>query len=101
MSATRWGFLFMAVLSSALPGLAPADEKRAGEIVAGRCALCHGKNGEAASADNPRLAGQHAEYIARAAGRFQERQACQRNNETAGGEPDARRNGGLGQILRG
>lgn len=60
----------MTVLSSALPGLAAADEKRAEEIVAGRCALCHGKNGEAASAVYPRLAGQHAEYIARQLGDF-------------------------------
>ena len=70
MPATHWGVLLMTVLSSALPGLASADEKRAEEIVAGRCALCHGKNGEAASAVYPRLAGQHAEYIARQLGDF-------------------------------
>jgi cytochrome c553 len=70
MSATRWGFLLITVLSSAVPGLVAADEKRAGEIVAARCALCHGKSGEAASAVYPRLAGQHAEYIARQLGDF-------------------------------
>ena len=45
----------------ALPAQA-ADLKRAEEIVGGRCFLCHGMEGEAASALYPRLAGQHAEY---------------------------------------
>jgi cytochrome c553 len=44
---------------------AEADLKRAEEIVSGRCFLCHGLNGESASAVFPRLAGQHADYIAR------------------------------------
>ena len=48
----------------ALPAQA-ADLKRAEEIVGGRCFLCHGMDGEAASALYPRLAGQHADYIAR------------------------------------
>lgn len=43
----------------------PVDLKRAEEIVGGRCFLCHGLNGESASAVFPRLAGQHAEYIAK------------------------------------
>lgn len=41
------------------------DLARAEEIVGGRCFLCHGLNGESASAVFPRLAGQHSEYIAR------------------------------------
>ncbi len=40
-----------------------ADLARAEEIVSGRCFLCHGLNGESASAVFPRLAGQHSEYI--------------------------------------
>ncbi|HLO63070.1 MAG TPA: c-type cytochrome [Azonexus sp.] len=40
-----------------------SDLARAEEIVSGRCFLCHGLNGEAASAVFPRLAGQHADYI--------------------------------------
>jgi cytochrome c553 len=49
-----------------LPTTALADElKRAEEIVTGRCFLCHGMDGEAASVLYPRLAGQHAEYIAK------------------------------------
>lgn len=59
-----------AVLSASvsLPLLA-ADPKidlaRAEEIVSGRCFLCHGIEGESASPVFPRLAGQHAEYVAK------------------------------------
>nr|WP_313950278.1 c-type cytochrome [Accumulibacter sp.] len=41
------------------------DLARAQEIVSERCSLCHGKEGEAASVVFPRLAGQHAEYVAK------------------------------------
>ena len=44
---------------------AKADQARAEEIVAGRCFLCHGMEGESASPVFPRLAGQHSEYIAK------------------------------------
>ncbi len=52
---------------SALPALADsaADQARAQQIVVERCSLCHGKEGEAASVVFPRLAGQHAEYVAK------------------------------------
>ena len=46
-------------------GSQAADQARAEEIVGGRCFLCHGLKGESASAVFPRLAGQHAEYIAK------------------------------------
>ncbi len=46
-------------------GSQAADQVRAEEIVGGRCFLCHGLKGESASAVFPRLAGQHAEYIAK------------------------------------
>lgn len=49
---------------------AKADLARAEEIVAGRCSLCHGKEGESASPIFPRLAGQHSEYIAKQLGEF-------------------------------
>ncbi len=50
----------------AVAGAAAAEDlKRAEGIVGGRCFLCHGMEGEAASALYPRLAGQHAEYIAK------------------------------------
>ena len=55
-----------------LPALADAkaDQARAEEIVSGRCFLCHGMEGESASPVFPRLAGQHAEYLARQLGDF-------------------------------
>ena len=62
-----------ALLVVLVPGAvadAGADQKRAEQIVAERCSLCHGKGGESASAIYPRLAGQHAEYIARQLGDF-------------------------------
>ncbi|WP_369692856.1 cytochrome c [Azovibrio restrictus] len=42
-----------------------ADLARAEEIVAGRCFLCHGMEGESSSPLFPRLAGQHAKYMAK------------------------------------
>lgn len=44
---------------------AQADEARAKKIAGGSCFLCHGANGESTSELFPRLAGQHAEYIAK------------------------------------
>lgn len=44
---------------------AQADEARARKIVSGVCFVCHGMEGESASEAFPRLAGQHAEYIAK------------------------------------
>lgn len=40
-----------------------SDLERAKQIVADRCHLCHGTEGEASSAIYPRIAGQHQEYI--------------------------------------
>lgn len=56
-------------LGLATPALAD-DQARAEEIVSGRCFLCHGLEGEAASPVFPRLAGQHAEYIAKQLAEF-------------------------------
>ena len=54
--------------------LARADEAqalaRAQEIIGGRCFLCHGARGEAASELFPRLAAQNAEYIAKQLANF-------------------------------
>ena len=47
------------------PCWAQADEARAKKIVSGVCFVCHGAEGESASEVFPRLAGQHAEYIAK------------------------------------
>lgn len=46
-------------------GWARADQARAQKIVMGSCFLCHGENGESASEVFPKLAGQHANYIAK------------------------------------
>ena len=61
----RW--LLAPALALLLP-MAPADGadlKRAEEIVSGKCFLCHGAEGESSSPAFPRLAGQHAAYVAR------------------------------------
>ncbi|MDP2821856.1 MAG: c-type cytochrome [Sulfuritalea sp.] len=42
---------------------APVVSPRVAEIIASRCALCHGAQGESASAVYPRLAAQHPDYI--------------------------------------
>ncbi|HEX6736028.1 MAG TPA: c-type cytochrome [Azonexus sp.] len=55
----------LAALAVPAQAATPAELARAGDIVAGRCSLCHGLQGESASPVFPRLAGQHAEYIAR------------------------------------
>lgn len=44
---------------------AQVDEARAKKIAGGSCFLCHGVQGESTSEIFPRLAGQHAEYIAK------------------------------------
>ena len=49
-------------------GWAQEGEARAKKIIGGSCFLCHGADGESASAVFPRLAGQNADYIARQLG---------------------------------
>jgi cytochrome c553 len=56
----------VAMLSTTASAAEPtAAQIRAEEIVSGRCFICHGMEGESASPVFPRLAGQHAEYIAK------------------------------------
>ena len=55
----------VALSSSPVLADARANQVRAEEIVSGRCFMCHGMEGESASSIFPRLAGQHAEYVAR------------------------------------
>jgi cytochrome c553 len=50
---------------------AQADEARAKKIAGGSCFLCHGEQGESTSEVFPRLAGQHAEYVAKQLAAFQ------------------------------
>lgn len=68
-AGARWsagplaGLLLVAAASGA--AWAQADEARARKIVSGSCFICHGAEGESSSEVFPRLAGQHAEYIAK------------------------------------
>lgn len=41
------------------------SSERVKEIIASRCAVCHGADGESASAVYPRLAAQHPDYLAK------------------------------------
>lgn len=62
------------LLLTGIASYASADEAqafaRAQEIVGGRCFLCHGARGEAASELFPRLAAQNAAYIAKQLANF-------------------------------
>jgi cytochrome c553 len=71
----------MLAAACALPASAAeaVDLARAEEIVSGRCFLCHGLEGESASPVFPRLAGQHADYIARQLADFK---SGKRNSDT-------------------
>lgn len=55
------------------------DLQRAEEIVAGRCFLCHGMEGESSSPLFPRLAGQHAKYMVK---QLQDFKSGKRKSET-------------------
>jgi len=58
--------LFIATtLAIALLPARATDLARAEEIVQGKCFICHGAEGESSSPVFPRLAGQHANYVAR------------------------------------
>ena len=69
MKAARLTLLALMTLASST-AWAQADEARAKKIAGGSCFLCHGVNGESTSEIFPRLAGQHAEYIAKQLGAF-------------------------------
>jgi cytochrome c553 len=57
--------LFAALLAAMAAPTTAADLARAEEIVQGKCFICHGAEGESSSPVFPRLAGQHAQYVAR------------------------------------
>lgn len=59
------GLLLCAGAQSWAAGEPKVDLQRAEEIVSGRCFLCHGLEGESSSPLFPRLAGQHAKYMAK------------------------------------
>jgi cytochrome c553 len=47
-------------------GVALAGNPVAGQAKSKNCAACHGADGNSATADFPRLAGQHADYLLKA-----------------------------------
>ncbi|MBP9061816.1 MAG: cytochrome c4 [Rhodoferax sp.] len=63
----RWSRILTAGVAALALGSAwaQADAERAKKLVSGSCFLCHGEDGESASEVFPKLAGQHAEYIAK------------------------------------
>lgn len=64
LSAIFFALCFIS-LSPAQAADANASGKRVMDIVESRCALCHGRGGESASAIYPRLAAQHPDYLAK------------------------------------
>lgn len=65
------GGLLAAAMGANAQGLGAAELARVEEIVQGKCFLCHGVDGESSSPVFPRLAGQHAVYVARQLGDYQ------------------------------
>lgn len=63
--AMRGAALVAAWMLGSTGAWAQADEARAKRIAGGSCFLCHGAQGESTSEIFPRLAGQHAEYVAK------------------------------------
>jgi cytochrome c553 len=81
--------LALCLFTALAAGASSAQDKefeRARQIVAGRCFLCHGSEGESTSEVFPRLAGQHPLYIAKQLEDFQSgRRKSSSMNEMAKG----------------
>lgn len=56
----------LAVLGLSSPAFASKGDPQAGRAKAEVCKACHGEGGISASPDFPKLAGQHADYLATA-----------------------------------
>jgi cytochrome c553 len=54
----------LAALALSAPALAATGDPDAGKTKAEACKACHGETGMSVSPDFPRIAGQHADYIA-------------------------------------
>jgi cytochrome c553 len=63
MKITAFAAFFLALL---LNGPALASDTGAGQKLSQPCAACHGPDGNSASAEFPKLAGQHYDYLVRA-----------------------------------
>jgi cytochrome c553 len=57
------GLTVLLLTSAALGQTEPSPDTRVMEIIDTRCVLCHGREGESASAIYPRLAAQHPDYL--------------------------------------
>jgi cytochrome c553 len=81
MTLRRHLFPLLSLVTAAawLPAVHAADLTRAVEIVEGKCFICHGAEGESSSPVFPRLAGQHASYVAR---QLADYQSGKRKNDT-------------------
>jgi cytochrome c553 len=62
MNRLLLGLTFAALAASANAADVEAGKKKATEV----CAACHGPDGNSQSADFPRVAGQHADYLRKA-----------------------------------
>jgi cytochrome c553 len=54
----------LAALAFCAPALAAQGDPDAGKAKSAACKVCHGETGLGASPDFPRIAGQHADYLA-------------------------------------
>ena len=59
------GMPTLVLAGAALAQTAPIPSARVTELIDTRCAFCHGREGESASAVYPRLAAQHPDYLAK------------------------------------
>jgi len=76
--APATAFAALAVLSSAQAADLAAGAAKAKEV----CAACHQADGNSTDPNNPRLAGQHRDYIAKA---LRDYKSGERNNAIMGG----------------
>ncbi len=91
--STLLKLVLFAVAAGSLPAVAappvPTVSPRVAEIIASRCALCHGPDGESASAVYPRLAAQHPDYLAKQLKDFRDgRRSSETMADMAKGLPD-------------
>ena len=61
---TRHTLIALAALSLCAPAFAAKGDATAGKTKAEACKACHGETGISVSPDFPKIAGQHADYIA-------------------------------------
>lgn len=79
--------LFVSASALAQSGAKP-DLKKGGEIASQVCVACHGADGNSPTPANPKLAGQHADYLAKQLANFKVKPGAkepERNNAIMGG----------------